>query len=129
MQNPIKNIGADLVQISRIEKLYLKYEDTFAKKILSKLELEKFNSLHKNSKVHYLAKRFAAKEALVKAFGTGFRNGIWFTDFSILNNELGAPVVELHNKALDFAKKNNINNILISLSDEKMYALAFVVLV
>jgi len=124
----MKNIGTDLIQISRIEKLYFKYKDTFAKKILSNLELERFNSLHKNSKVHYLAKRFAAKEALVKAFGTGFRNGIWFTDFSILNNELGAPCVKLHNKALELANKNNINNIFISLSDEKQYALAFVIL-
>ena len=90
--------------------------------------MEKFNNLHNNKKINFIAKRFAAKEALVKAFGTGFRMGIWFQDFSILNNNLGAPIVKLHNKALKFADDNNIKNILISLSDEKHYALAFVVI-
>ena len=128
MSSSIKNIGTDLVQISRINNLYNKYQDKFAQKILSDLELDKFYQLNNHKKVNFLAKRFAGKEALVKALGTGFSNGIWFQDFSITNNSFGAPIVKLHNKALEFANKNNIQDIFISLSDEKHYALAFVVI-
>jgi holo-[acyl-carrier protein] synthase len=121
----IKGIGTDIVKLSRIEASIEKFGETFAKRILHAGEYEIFQS-HAQP-IAYLAKRFAAKEALVKALATGFRQGITLSDIQVVNNEQGKPDIKLHGKARELAEKNNITTIHLSLSDEKDVALAFVV--
>ena len=83
------------------------------------------------NKINYFSKRFAAKESLSKAIGTGFRNGLNFNDISILNDKYGKPYYELNNKIKKLinskckAKKIKIS---LSLADEKKYSIAFSVI-
>ena len=120
-----KNIistGIDIVQIPRIENLFAKYGDKFLNKICTKDEI----IIIKNYKTHKkqstkLAMRFSAKEAIVKALGTGFINGIWFTDIEIKKNKLGKPYPILYNKAnekLQELIKDNNASLHISMSDD-----------
>lgn len=76
---------------------------------------------------HYTA-RFAAKEAFLKAMGTGWQFGIRFVHIEITNNELGQPNIFLYDKAKDFAKEKGISKIHVSLAHVKDYALAYVII-
>lgn len=114
----IIGIGTDICDITRI-----KPGTGFAKKILSEVELDILAK--KANKQAYLAKRFAGKEAVSKAFGTGIGKSISFSDISILNDENGAPFVEISTNAT--AKLPKFSSIYISLSDEQSYAIAYVV--
>ena len=123
----IYGIGTDIVRIKRIEELYNNYREKFVEKILTNLEIEKFNSFAvKRRKISYLAKRFAAKEAFVKALGTGFRGEINFNNIGVLNNKLGKPKMLLSKKIKDIIP-NNIK-IHTSLSDEVDLVVAFVII-
>ena len=85
-------IGVDIVDIERIKKIYLKYDRKFVKKILSDNEIKSFD-LSKN-KISFLAKRFAAKEAIGKAFGIGILNGYLLKNISVHNDEYGKPIAK-----------------------------------
>lgn len=113
-------IGIDIVELKRVDLIYLKYGDKFAKKILSYSELENFQV--SNDKISFLAKRFAAKEAVGKALGIGILNGILLKNIFITHDSLGKPLVKINNiKKL----KSHLNKIIhISISDEKKYAVA-----
>lgn len=114
----IKGIGTDIVDIRRVEKLIArKGWDEFAKKILSKEEIKNLRPKQKNNAAH-LAKRFAAKEAVAKALGTGIGK-TKFEDITISSNSKGAPKVKI-------AKLENVK-IYISMADEHPYAIAFAV--
>ena len=78
--------------------------------------------------VSYLAKRFAAKQALAKALGTGIGKHARLTDIETLNNALGRPAIQLHQTTAEYARQLNIMEIHLSLADERDYALAYVVL-
>ncbi len=125
--NNIFGIGTDIVDISRIKKLFQKNKQ-FKKKIFSASEIRYCDS--KLNKIASYAKRFAAKEAFAKALGIGISKGICFNEISINNNKNGAPYIVLLGKTKIITKnltKNN-NNIYLSLSDEKKYALAMVII-
>lgn len=122
----IFGIGTDLVQVNRIRKIYNKYNTQFARRILTPDELVLFTK--SKFDISFFAKRFAAKEAFVKALGTGFSFGISFLDISILNNTHGQPYFLITGKAEFWVKKLGINNYHVSLSDEKEYCLAFVLM-
>jgi|TARA_B100000780_G_C20800396_1_gene317872 holo-[acyl-carrier protein] synthase len=125
--NCIFGIGTDVVDISRVKKL-LNNNKKFINRIFSTKEIKYCES--KLNKVASYSKRFAAKEAFVKALGVGIRKGISFNEISINNNNDGAPFIELLGKTKlivkNFTKKKN--KIYLSLSDEKKYALAMVVI-
>ncbi|MAZ77352.1 MAG: holo-ACP synthase [Legionellaceae bacterium] len=121
----IKGVGTDIVKLARIEKSVEKFGDAFARRILHQDEFAIYQS-HVQP-INYLAKRFAAKEALVKALGIGFREGICLSDVQVVNDAHGKPEIKLHNKAEAFMLKYKISTVHLSLSDEKDYALAFVV--
>lgn len=123
----IKGIGTDIVQISRIRASINKLGDAFAERILHENEFKLYQETTQN--IHYLAKRFAAKEAFSKALGTGIRNGVDLKDIEVVNNEMGKPAIILHGNTQVFAASKAVKNIELSLSDEKEYAIAFVVLV
>lgn len=118
----IYGIGTDICDIARIEKVYGRFQKRFIHKILTATEKE--NLPHTNP-APWLAKRFAAKEAIVKAMGTGFRGGVSFQDIEVLNNKKGAPKVHLSAHAQKFVPSKS--HVFVSLSDEKGYALAFAV--
>ena len=123
----ILGIGIDIVEINRIKKI-LKRNRSFIDRIYTKHER---SLCHGNKKVFCYAKKYAAKEAFVKALGTGFRYGINFKDIEIKNDKLGKPFVKL-NKILNLKIKKKCKiknfNIFLSLSDENKYAIASVVI-
>lgn len=114
----IVGIGTDICEINRIQP-----GTGFANRILS--ESEKQILTTKKNKQAYLAKRFAAKEAISKAFGCGIGAKLSLKDISILNNEAGAPYVEITDNAK--AKLPAFSTIHISISDESNYAIAYAV--
>jgi holo-[acyl-carrier protein] synthase len=123
----IFGIGTDIVDVSRVKKLFGKSKN-FKNRIFSAKEIKYCES--KKNKFASYSKRYAAKEAFVKALGTGFRKGISFNEISINNKENGAPFIELTGKTKMITKNlvKRTNNIYLSLSDEKKYALAMVVI-
>ena len=122
----IVGIGIDICEILRVKKLYEKYNYSFLKKILTEKEIDDFYA--RNESLSFLAGRFAAKESIVKALGTGFTNGISFQDFTVFNDKDGAPKLDVLNNALRVKEAKNINQIHLSISHEKNYAVASVIL-
>ena len=122
----IIGVGTDLIDISRIEQSLVKFGVGIAKKILGETEWLEFQKI--SQKAPFLAKRFAAKEAFVKALGTGFRQGITFAMVEVSHDALGKPFVILRKKAKNHSEILGVKEIFLSLSDEKTMALAFVVL-
>lgn len=118
----IIGIGTDIVNIKRIESIYQKYGEAFLDKNFHLEEKKHFKNLPLHKKINYLAKRFAAKEAVAKAFGVGIGDKISFCDIAILNNELGAPYVLIEKDKINEIHKYNIH---ISLSDDEPFAIAF----
>ena len=123
----IFGIGTDIVSISRTQSALDRFGERFAAKILSDTELEIFKQ--SMMPANHLAKRFAAKEAAVKALGLGFREGISMKHIQVHNDELGKPYLEFHGRAAELALELGVGDGYISISDEKDYALAFVTLI
>lgn len=124
--NTLFGIGTDIVQVARIKKVVERHGEAFAKRILSANEHAQYQSLSEHQKIHYLAKRFAGKEAVAKALGVGISKGILFKEISITNNELGQPQVTYLGEAQAYVLKQEITQTLISLADEQDFAVAFV---
>lgn len=128
----IIGLGEDLVEISRIEKLMDSKGDHFLEKCFTPKEIEKANDHpSKDRKVAYFAKRFAAKEACLKALGTGMREGLAWHDMEVGNDELGRPILTVTGGVMN--KFENLTNkgegrIHITLSDEAGLAKATVIL-
>ena len=123
----ILGIGVDIVENSRITKS-LK-NNLFIKRIFSNLEI--LNAKKIKDKKRYYAKRFAAKEALAKSIGTGFRSNLNFKDISIINDKLGKPSFKINEKIKRIIKKQfkiTNFNFFLSISDEKKYSVAYVIL-
>ena len=118
-------IGTDIVDIKRIVKVFKDYPERFPEKVLSTDELNIFLT-HPRQK-EYLAGRFAAKEAILKALGTGLRNASW-TDISVLNDEIGKPLATLKGNLLLMANDKNIKEIHVSISHSDEYAVAFCII-
>ena len=128
----ILGVGTDIVQVNRINKLYAKYGDKIARKILHAKEIDIFNQvLNLNKKIAYLAKRFCAKEAFVKAIGTGFNNKVFLSDFCIVNDKLGKPYYDLSFNVDQYIKsvfKVQSYKIHLTISDDTEYAVAFAII-
>ena len=122
----IYGIGTDLVDLERIKKM--KSLSAFAKKILGDQELKKFAEMTKERNYSYLGKQFAAKEAFVKALGTGFKDPVFPKNIQILRNSAGKPEVLLSGKTKSYVENLGIIKSHVSLADESNYLLAFAVL-
>ena len=125
----IFGVGSDIVNTKRLKKTLKKYGDRFKNKIFSKNEIIHCES-KKNSVASY-AKRFAAKEALSKAMGTGFGNGFSLKEVEVLNDNFGKPSIKLSGDVLKKLKskiKDKKYSIHLSLSDDKPLALATVII-
>ncbi|VFP86337.1 holo-ACP synthase [Candidatus Erwinia haradaeae] len=122
----ICGIGIDIVEIIRIHTVIAKVGDRFAERILSDTE---FGQYKKNIKPElFLAKRFAVKEATVKAFGIGMRGGLAFNQVETFHDNLGRPYLCLLKHAKVIAQTLCLTRIHVTLSDEKKYACAMVIL-
>ena len=124
----IVGLGTDVVSIERIAKMLPKSGDAFIEKICSKGEKQYLQSCADITPK--LAKLWAAKEAAVKALGTGFVDGINFKDVELKHNSLGRPELEFHGTALQKLQTltDNRHNIVVSLSDDKPWAQAVVII-
>ena len=122
----IIGIGSDIARVGRFEQAMARHGKRFAQRILGSEE-QRILASH-TQPAAYLAKRFAAKEAFVKALGSGLRHGIQWKDIQVLNDRLGKPYLQLDGLARAHAQKLEINAMHVSLSDEADYALAFVIL-
>ncbi|MGV3001286.1 holo-ACP synthase [Vibrio sp.] len=122
----IVGLGTDIADIERIDKSLQRSGQAFAERVLHPTELAIFHGLKQQGR--YLAKRFAAKEAASKALGTGIACGVSFQHFEIENDELGKPMLTLHGKAKEIAQAQGVSQIHLSISDEKRYAMATVIL-
>lgn len=120
-------IGTDIVEIQRIASALERQGDKFVQRILTKSEIVEYQA--RGNSVACLAKRFAAKEAIAKALGTGIGRGISFQQLIVSNNSDGAPQVELQANAAERLKQLGGSKVLLSLSDEKSYALAYVAII
>jgi len=123
----ILGIGVDIVENSRIKKS-LK-NSSFVTRIFTTSEIVTAKKI--KDKSSYYSKRFAAKEAFSKSIGTGFRNGLNFKDISITNDKLGKPSFTISKKIKKIIKnkfKVSYFNFFLSISDERKYSIAYVIL-
>ncbi|MDH5299944.1 MAG: holo-ACP synthase [Gammaproteobacteria bacterium] len=122
----IVGIGTDIVHIPRIAAGLARHSRRFAARILADGELTEFDKATRPEA--YLAKRFAVKEAVAKAFGTGFRDGLSLKHICVANDSLGRPHVALFAKAQELAQQRQVAAVHVSLADEQEYAIAYVVM-
>lgn len=121
----IVGIGTDIVEIARVEKAFAR-QSRFADRILTDSERDHMATHH--APARYLAKRFAAKEAAAKALGTGIADSVTFHDFTITNQTSGQPALSLSGRAAQLARERGVAHCWLTLSDEKAYAIAYVIL-
>ncbi|MFG6178173.1 holo-ACP synthase [Halomonas sp. THAF12] len=122
----ILGIGTDIARVARFEAAKARHGERFAERVLGLDELVLYRE--RGRPAGYLAKRFAAKEAFVKALGTGLRRGMRWTDIQVVNDALGRPSLVLSGRALELAEAEGVRVLHLSLSDESAFAVAFVVL-
>ena len=123
----IVGIGTDICSLDRIEQV-LRRRPGFYTKILNEREQGIFEARPEQDRVRYLASRFAAKEAAMKALGTGLAQGVNWSHLEISNQLSGRPQLEFSGRAKELADALLVNACHISLSDEQAYAVAYVVL-
>ncbi len=122
----IFGIGTDILQVERIQKVYDRHGERFATHLLMPEEHALFQT--KSRGVRFLAMRFAAKEAIVKAMGTGFAQGMWLRDAGVVPNTWGRPEVIWSERGREMCDKLGIGDCHITLSDEAGLVVAVAVL-
>jgi len=122
----VSGIGIDIAEIARFERMVERFGDKVAHRVLTTQEFQQYKK--RNSSMSFLALRFAAKEAASKAFGTGIAKGIGFHSIEVVNSDEGKPELVFHEAAAELIKQRSISSAFLSLSDEKHYAVAMVVL-
>lgn len=118
--------GVDIVEVFRMRDAIEQWGDSFLGKIFTKKEISYSNSRRFASQ--HFAARFAAKEAVIKAFGEPRKHPIRWTDMEVLNDDEGKPVMVFHDDALRLKKKKRISGVIVSMSHSKNYAIANVIL-
>lgn len=123
----IIGIGTDIVEIARLEQVLARHAARFTERILHPDEQARFVAHPQQAK--WLAKRFATKEAVAKALGTGIGKQAHFSDIETLHDARGKPLLRLHGVTLATATELGVTSMELSVSDERTHAVAFVVLV
>jgi holo-[acyl-carrier protein] synthase len=122
----IFGIGTDIVQVARMRGSLERFGESFARRILT---LAEFNEFRVDKRpAQFLAKRFAAKEALVKAMGTGFRGGVKLSDVGVTHNDAGKPGFYYGGRTEYLLREWGVVESHLSVADEEEYAVAFVIL-
>lgn len=122
----IHGIGTDIVEYARIKALWARYGERFAERLLSESELPEFRT--HTDPARFLAKRFAAKEAFAKAVGSGMRHPVAFQRIGVTHDGLGKPVLQFDETLRIHLAQLGINGHHLSISDERDFIVAFVVL-
>ena len=123
-------IGTDILEIERLKQLFDRQGEKFAQRILTPEEFTRFDSMtDESAQLGYLAKRWSAKEAIAKALGTGIAKGVGWQQMAVLNDDQGAPYVVLSGVALDRLQDIGGHKVLISVSDERHYCVAYCTIV
>ena len=120
----IVGVGIDMVDVRRIRRSLVRFGERFTNKVLCAGERR---SLSGGRLAAYMARQFSAKEAVSKALGTGMRSGVHFRNIEIVREEGGAPFVRLTGEAKFRAEELGISDIHISISDEGVYAISYVI--
>lgn len=123
----IAGIGIDLIMIERMRKAVERWGEPFLNRVFTKKE-QSYSYSYGRPYTH-LAGRFGAKEAFLKAIGTGWRMGIKWTDIEVIKDENGKPKINIYGILNDIILKKGIKEILVSISHERDYAIAEVILV
>ncbi len=121
----ILGVGVDIVDVTRISSLRTKHGNRFLARIFTRDEAAYCESRQNPSR--HLAARFAAKEAAMKALGTGFAKGIRFKDIEVCKTQ-GRPGIILHEKALELSEELGVSRMHLSISHDGLYATALVIL-
>jgi holo-[acyl-carrier protein] synthase len=119
-------IGTDILEIKRIDDVLGRLGDRFVRRILTEQEQAEYRDSGQPARL--LAKRFAAKEAIAKALGTGIGRGVSWHDMQVEHNDSGAPLVRLSGGALEVVQRRGGSRVELSLADEQHYVVAFAVL-
>lgn len=122
----IVGTGVDLCEVGRLRDAMLRHGDRFKQRVFTDREIA-YSERKANLYERYAA-RFAAKEAGMKALGTGWRGGIAWRDFEVTNLASGRPTLAFHGKAGDIAKKLGVRSVALSLTHTRDQAMAMVIL-
>ena len=122
----ISGIGTDIVAIERFQRFVDRNNTSLLERVFT--EQERALCLGRKSSGASFAARFAAKEAFLKALGTGLRDGISWQDMEVVNDDLGKPNLILTGKALTLFQERKLSNLFLSISHDGGSAIAFVVL-
>jgi holo-[acyl-carrier protein] synthase len=122
----IVGTGVDLAEVDRIQRSIERYGDKFIKRIYTPGEIAYVE--RKANKFERYAARFAAKEAGMKAIGTGWRHGVTWQDFEVANLRTGKPTLLLHGVAARYAEKLGVKNIALSITHTAALGMAHVIL-
>ena len=122
----IYGVGIDLIRIDRLEKSLARWGERFTKRVFTVDEVE--ICAGRSRPAPCLSMRFAAKEAFVKALGTGMRAPVLWRDIEVRNNRLGKPEITLSSRAEDFCREQGIHSWHLSLTDDGDYGAAVVIL-
>jgi holo-[acyl-carrier protein] synthase len=122
----IFGVGTDLVQVERIDAAWRRFGARFAERLLMPEELSLFDPARRPAR--FLAMRFAAKEAIAKALGTGFRHGVWIRDVGFRADARGKPEVIFSARGREVADRLGAGEGYVSLTDEAGLVVAFAVL-
>lgn len=118
--------GVDLCEVHRIKDAIARYGSRFVERIYTDREIAYAQS--KANLYERYAARFAAKEAGMKAIGTGWRGGVRWRDFEVINLPSGRPTLQFHGKAAEYANKLGVENIALSITHTSVQAMAIVIL-
>ena len=121
----IVGLGVDIAEVGRVEAAIRRYGDAFLKRVFTPNEIA-YCERHKNKFERY-AGRFAAKEAAMKALGTGWRRGVRWLDIEVSNQSGGRPTLRLSGRAREFADHLRVKNISLSITHSGPTALAQVI--
>jgi holo-[acyl-carrier protein] synthase len=114
--------GIDLVDCDRIREAIEKHGRHFLDRVFTPAEQE--YCLGRKREIEHLAGRFAAKEAVLKVLGTGWQNGIAWTDIEVVNRSSGQPIVNLQGRCREIADEQGIQSLLVSISHVESHAMA-----
>jgi holo-[acyl-carrier protein] synthase len=122
----IKGIGIDAIELERIDGVYQRYDSRFLDRVFS--PEEKAYALRYKDPIPRLAARFAAKEACMKALGTGWNVGVRWKDIVVVNDQMGAPEMRLFGRAKEIFEKLSADHIHLSITHSREHATAVVII-
>lgn len=122
----IVGTGIDLAEVDRIAAAVERHGDRFLQRVFTEAERRYCDS--KANRMERYAGRFAAKEAAMKAVGTGWRGGVAWTEFEVRREPGGRPTIVFHGKAAEFASKLGVKNVALSITHTRDTAMAQVIL-